>query len=75
LRKLYAAGRGNIHIMGAPRIVWNIIFAIGIVIAAILGLLLFQGEVLIAIFFGVLSSMVLGGLVWLTRNLFPEVKS
>jgi hypothetical protein len=67
-------GLCNIHVMGAPRIVGNIIFAIGIVIAAILGLLLFQGEVLIAIFLGVPSIIVLGGLVWLTHILFAEAK-
>jgi hypothetical protein len=60
--------------MGAPRIVRNIIVAIGIVIAAILGLFLFQGEVLIAIFLGVPSIIVLGGLGWLTHNLFTEAK-
>jgi hypothetical protein len=60
--------------MGAPRIVRNIIFAIGIVVAAILGLFLFQGEILIAIFLGVPSIIALGGLVWLTHNLFAEAK-
>jgi hypothetical protein len=62
------------HVMGTPRIVRNINFAIGIMIAAILGLFLFQGEVLIAIFVGVPSIIVLGILVWLTHNLFAEVK-
>jgi uncharacterized membrane protein SirB2 len=60
--------------MGAPRIVRNMLFASGIVIAAILGLFLFQGEVLIAIFLGVPSIIVLGGLVWLTHKLFAEAK-
>jgi hypothetical protein len=60
------------HVMGTPRIVRNINFAIGII--AILGLFLFQGEVLIAIFVGVPSIIVLGILVWLTHNLFAEVK-
>jgi hypothetical protein len=64
----------NIHVMGAPRIVRNMLFAIGIVIAAILELFLFQGEVLIAIFLGVPSIIVLGGLVWLTHKLFAEAK-
>ena len=53
---------------------WNTILAIGIVVAAALGFFLFQGEVLIAIFLGVPSIVVMGGLLWLTHNLFAEAK-
>jgi hypothetical protein len=35
---------------------------------------LFQGEVLIAIFLGAPSIIIIGGLLWLTHNLFVEAK-
>jgi hypothetical protein len=52
----------------------NTILAIGIVVAAALGVFLFQGEVLIAIFLGAPSIIIIGGLLWLTHNLFAEAK-
>jgi hypothetical protein len=39
-----------------------------------LGVFLFQGEVLIAIFLGAPSIIIIGGLLWLTHNLFAEAK-
>ena len=48
----------------------NAILAIGIVVAGVLGFLLFQGEVLIVILFGIPSIIVIGGALWLTHSLF-----
>ena len=64
----------NTHIMSAQGIIRNTILAIGIVVAAALGFFLFQGEVLIAIFLGAPSIIIIGGLLWLTHNLFAEAK-
>jgi hypothetical protein len=60
--------------MSARWVISNIIAAIGVVVAAALGFFLFQGEALIAIFLGIPSIIVFGGLLWLTHNLFAEVK-
>ncbi len=60
--------------MSARRIIRNAILATGIVVAAVLGFFLFQGEVLIAIFLGVPSITVIGALLWLTQDLFAEAK-
>jgi hypothetical protein len=68
------AGLCNTQIMSAQRIIRNTILAIGIVVAAGLGFFLFQGEVLIAIFLGVPSIAVIGGLLWLTYDPFAEAK-
>jgi hypothetical protein len=68
------AGMCNTHIMSARWIISNTIVAIGIMVAAALGFFLFQGEVLIAVFLGVPSITVIGGLLWLTHNLFAEVR-
>jgi len=43
-------------------------------VAAGLGLFLFQGEVLIAIFLGVPSISVMAALLWLNHDLFAEAK-
>jgi hypothetical protein len=64
----------NTHIMSAQGTIRNTILAIGIVVAAALGVFLFQGEVLIAIFLGAPSIIIIGGLLWLTHNLFAEAK-
>ena len=64
----------NTHTMSAQGTIRNTILAIGIVVAAALGVFLFQGEVLIAIFLGAPSIIIIGGLLWLTRNLFAEAK-
>jgi hypothetical protein len=68
------AGLCNTHVMSAQGIIRNTILAIGIVVAAALGFFLFQGEVLIAIFLGAPSIIIIGGLLWLTHNLFAEAK-
>jgi hypothetical protein len=60
--------------MSVQRTIRNTILATGIVVAAGLGLFLFQGEVLIAIFLGVPSISVMGALLWLNHDLFAEAK-
>jgi hypothetical protein len=54
------AGLCDTPIMSLQRTIRNTILATGIVVAAGLGLFLFEGEVLIAIFLGVPSISVMG---------------
>ena len=70
--KVLRAGLCNTHVMSAQWILLNAILAIGIVIAGVLGFLLFQGEVLVMILFGVPSIIVVGGALWLTHSLFAR---
>jgi hypothetical protein len=63
---------GHTHVMSAQWILLNAIRAIGIMVAGLLGFLLFQGEILIVIFFGVPSIILIGGALWLTHSLFAR---
>jgi len=68
------AGLCDTPMMSVQRTIRNTILATGIVVAAGLGLFLFQGEVLIAIFLGVPSISVMAALLWLNHDLFAEAK-
>jgi hypothetical protein len=48
------------------------VFAMGIVVAAVTGYFVFQGETLSAIFFGLPPTIAIAGSLWLTRNFFIE---
>jgi hypothetical protein len=50
----------------------NAVLAMGIVVAAVSGYFVFQGESLTAIFFGLPPTIAIGGSLWLTRNFFTE---
>jgi hypothetical protein len=48
------------------------VLAMGIVVAAVSGYFVFQGEGLTAIFFGLPPIIAIGASLWLTRNFFNE---
>ena len=48
----------------------NAVLAMGIVVAAVSGYFVFQGESLTAIFFGLPPIIAIGGSLWMTRNFF-----
>lgn len=51
---------------------FSALLAMGIVIAAVSGYFVFQGDDLSAILFGVPPTIAIGGSLWLTRNFFTE---
>jgi hypothetical protein len=58
--------------MNAQWIFWSVVFVMGVLVAGGTGYFLFQDEVLTAIFFGLPPTVVIGGSLWLTRDLFAE---
>jgi len=48
------------------------VLAMGIVVAAVSGYFVFQGEGLTAIFFGIPPTIAICGSLWITRNFFTE---
>jgi hypothetical protein len=48
------------------------VLAMGIVVAAVSGYFVFQGEGLTAIFFGIPPTIAICGSLWMTRNFFTE---
>jgi hypothetical protein len=48
------------------------VLAMGIVVAAVSGYFVFQGEGLTAIFFGIPPAIAICGSLWITRNFFTE---
>jgi hypothetical protein len=59
-------------IMTDQRMFLSAVLAMGIVVAAVSGYFIFQGEGLIAIFFGLPPTIAIGGSLWMTRNFFTE---
>ena len=51
---------------------FSALLAMGIVIAAVSGYFVFQGDDLSAILFGVPPTIAIGGSLWLTCNFFTE---
>lgn len=51
---------------------FSAILAMGLVVAAVTGYFVFQGEGLTAIFFGLPPTIAIGGSLWLTRNFFKK---
>jgi hypothetical protein len=48
------------------------VLAMSIVVAAVSGYFVFQGEGLSAIFFGLPPIIAIGGSLWMTRNFFTK---
>jgi hypothetical protein len=62
----------HIHTMTDQWMFLSAVFGMSIVVAAVSGYFVFQGEDLTAIFFGLPPVIAIGGSLWMTRDFFAE---
>jgi hypothetical protein len=60
------------HTMTDQGMFLSAVLAMSIVVAAVSGYFVFNGEGLTAIFFGLPPMIAVGGSLWMTRNFFNE---